>query len=103
MITLGWQVYSKIDSKIEALRDEMQAGFREIDRRFVEMITAMGSLSERVAAVEARSERDAKTVDLLQASALGLPTTAEDPDRTGETQRRADTDPAAAGPMPATT
>ena len=121
MITLGWQVYSKIDSKIdskfEALREEMQAGFREVnrrfedvdrrfedvDRRFVEMITAMGSVSERVAAVEARSERDAKTVDLLQASALGLSTDAEEPDRAGKTQRRAATGSTAAGPMPATT
>ena len=114
MVTLGWQVYSKLDSKIDskfdALREEMQAGFREVnqrfadvDRRFVEMITAMGSMSERVAAVEARSERDAKTVDLLQASALGLSTDAEDPDRAEKTQRRAATGPAAAGPMPATT
>ena len=103
MITLGWQVYSKLDTKIDMLREEMQAGFREVDRRFVEMITAMGSLSERVAAVEARSERDSKTVDLLQASALGLSTDAEGPDRTGEAQRRAAADPAAAEPMPATT
>lgn len=66
MITLGWQVYfkldSKIDSKFNALREEMRAGFREIDRRFeeidqrfAEMITAMGSMSERLAAVEARA------------------------------------------------
>lgn len=66
MITLGWQVYfkldSKIDSKFDALREEMRAGFREIDRRFEEidqrfeeMITAMGSVSERVATVEARA------------------------------------------------
>lgn len=84
MITLGWQAYSrldsKIDSKFDALREEMQAGFREVDRRFEEMITAMGSMSERVAAVEARSERDAKTIDLLQASALGLSTDSEEPD-----------------------
>ncbi len=91
MITLGWQACSrlgsKIDSKFDMLREEMQAGFREvnrqfekIDRRFEEGITAMGSASERVAAVEARSERDAKTVDLLQASALGLSTDSEEPD-----------------------
>ena len=66
MITLGWQVYfkldSKIDSKIDALREEMRAGFREIDRRFEEadrrfeeMITAIGSVPERVAAAEARA------------------------------------------------
>lgn len=66
MIALGWQVYfkldSKIDSKFDALREEMQAGFREIDqrfdeidRRFEEMITAMGSMSERLAALEARA------------------------------------------------
>ncbi len=103
MITLGWQVYSKLDSKIDTLREEMQAGFREVDRRFVEMITAMGSVSERVAAVEARSERDAKTVDLLQASALGLSTDAENPDRAEKTQRHEATGPTAAGPMPATT
>jgi len=54
MITFGWQVYSKIDSKIDRLREETQTGFREADRRFVEMITAMGSVSERVTAVEAR-------------------------------------------------
>ena len=66
MITLGWQVYFKLDSRIDSkfneLREEMQAGFREInqrfeeiDRRFEEMITAMGSMSERLAAVEARA------------------------------------------------
>ena len=110
MITLGWQVYSKLDSKIDALREEMQAGFREVnqrfadvDRRFVEMITAMGSMSERIAAVEARSERDSKTVELLQASALGLSIDADNPDRAEKTQRREATGPAAAGPMPATT
>ena len=71
MITLGWRVCSKlgskINSKIDVLREEMRAGFREvnrqfekidrrfkeIDRRFEEMITAMGSASERVAAGEA--------------------------------------------------
>ena len=59
MITFGWRVCSKLDSKLDALREEMQAGFREtdrrfeeIDQRFAEMITAMGSASERVAAVE---------------------------------------------------
>ncbi len=128
MVSLGWQVYSKIDSKIDALREEMQTGFREVnrqflevnrqfqevnrqfreaderfDKRFVEMMTAMGSVSERVAAVEARSERQDKTVDLLQASALGLSTKSEDPDRAEKTQRRAATDPAAAERMPATT
>lgn len=103
MITFGWQVYSKIDSKIDRLREETQTGFREVDRRFVEMITAMGSVSERVTAVEVRSERDAKTVDLLQASALGLSTNAEVTDQAEETQCRAATDPAASGHMPATT
>lgn len=70
MITLGWQAYSrlgsKIDSKFDVLREEMRAGFREVnrrfeeidqrfagvDRRFEEMITTMGSTSECVAAVE---------------------------------------------------
>ena len=103
MITFGWQVYSKIDSKIDRLREETQTGFREVDRRFVEMITAMGSVSERVAAVEARSERDAKTVDLLQASALGLSANEEDPDRAEKAQRHAAAGPAAAEHMPATT
>ena len=60
MVSLGWQVYSRLDSKIDALREEMQTGFREVnrqfreaderfDKRFVEMMTAMGSVSERVA------------------------------------------------------
>lgn len=45
MITLGWRAYSKLDSKFDALREEMQAGFREVDRQFEEMITAMDSAS----------------------------------------------------------
>lgn len=83
MITFGWQVYSKIDSKIDRLREETQTGFREVDRRFVEMITAMGSVSERVTAVEVRSERDAK-----QLTCFKLPPSACPPMQRSQTKRK---------------